>query len=84
MSRSSGTPLTAAEFIGDQSAQRLLRRAQQVSSVNNRNNSVGPAFRSVKNENFGDDARYEMGKNRVPEAKVGGAKRISFASQFSN
>lgn len=83
MSRPSNKPITNAEFIGDESAQRLLRRAQQVAEISRRNNSVGPGFRSVRNEGFGDDAKYEMGKNKVPEAKVGGAKRISFASQFS-
>lgn len=76
--------VTNAEFIGDESAQRLLRRAQQVSAVARQNNSVGPGFRSIRNEGFGDDSRYEMGKNRVPQAKTGGAKRISFASEFSN
>jgi hypothetical protein len=79
----SGRGITNAEFIGDESAQRLLRRAQQVSAVSKRINSVGPGFRSVRNEEFGDDARYETKQTRAPETKTGGAKRVSFASQFS-
>lgn len=79
----SGKNVTHAEFIGDESAQRLLRRAQQVANVSKRINSVGPGFRSVRNEEFGDDARYETQRSKVPMAKTGGAKKIAFSAQFS-